>query len=580
MAYNIIFYFSDQQRWDTCGCFGQPLNVTPNLDKLAEEGVKFDNAFSPQPVCGPCRALFQTGKYPTETGCFRNNLMLPSNIKTLGEYMEKDAGYETAYVGKWHLASDGELEKKPTIDHTITAVPLELRGGYTGYWRAADVLEFTSHGYDGYVFDENNNRIDFKGYRADCINQFALDYLDQYTGEKPFFMTVSQIEPHHQNDHNHYEGPNGSKQRFADFVLPEDLKALGGNAAEEYPDYLGQCASLDENLGKLVEKLKEKGLYENTVILYASDHGSHFKTRNRDAHLNGYDDYKRSCHDGCLHVPLVICGGPFKGGKEVTELVSTESIPKTLLALAGVDVGDKMIGENLLDVVEKKNHNRANEVYAQISESRCGRCIRTADYMYSVYAPGVNGGEAAASDVYADDFLYDMFSVGGGYAAMPLIQSQVVEQHGWLTMQEFTDLITIAEMTPGPIAVNSATFVGLRIAQVPGAIIATLGCITPALFFVSLLSYIYRKYKDISLLQSVLACLRPVIVALIFGAGLSILSMVVFGESAKTLANVDWIGIGSFASAFFVLRKLKWNPILTMCLCGVAGLGLHILLGI
>lgn len=117
MAYNIIFYFSDQQRWDTCGCFGQPLNVTPNLDKLAEEGVKFDNAFSPQPVCGPCRALFQTGKYPTETGCFRNNLMLPSNIKTLGEYMEKDAGYETAYVGKWHLASDGELEKKPTIDH-------------------------------------------------------------------------------------------------------------------------------------------------------------------------------------------------------------------------------------------------------------------------------------------------------------------------------------------------------------------------------------------------------------------------------------------------------------------------------
>lgn len=155
-----------------------------------------------------------------------------------------------------------------------------------------------------------------------------------------------------------------------------------------------------------------------------------------------------------------------------------------------------------------------------------------------------------------------------------------MEQHGWLTMQEFTDLITIAEMTPGPIAVNSATFVGLRIAQVPGAIIATLGCIAPALFFVSLLSYIYRKYKDISLLQSVLACLRPVIVALIFGAGLSILSMVVFGESAKTLANVDWIGIGSFASAFFVLRKLKWNPILTMCLCGVAGLGLHILLGI
>lgn len=409
MPNNIIFYFTDQQRWDTCGCFGQPLDITPNLDQLAREGVKFDNAFSPQPVCGPCRALFQTGKWPTETGCFRNNIMLPAGVKTLANYIE-EAGYETAYIGKWHLASDGELEKPPTIDHTITAIPPELRGGYTGFWRAADVLEFTSHGYDGFVFDENMRRIDFKGYRADCINDLALEFFDQYDGDRPFFMTVSQIEPHHQNDHKHYEGPDGSKERFKDFILPEDLKALGGNAAEEYPDYLGQCASLDKNLGRLVAKLKEKGLYENTVIIFASDHGSHFLTRNRDAHLNGYDDYKRSCHDACLHVPLVIAGGPFKGGLAVQELVSTASLPKTILALAGVDVGDAMIGENLLDVVLKKDDNRPNEIYAQISESRVGRCIRTARYTYSVYAPGVNGGEAAAADLYADDFLYDMES--------------------------------------------------------------------------------------------------------------------------------------------------------------------------
>ena len=407
MPNNIIFYFTDQQRWDTCGCFGQPLDITPNLDRLAREGVKFDNAFSPQPVCGPCRALFQTGKYPTETGCFRNNIMLPAGVKTLGNYIE-EAGYETAYIGKWHLASDGELEKPPVIDHTVTAIPRELRGGYTGFWRAADVLEFTSHGYDGFVFDGDGRRIDFKGYRADCINDLALEFFDRYNGKKPFFMTVSQIEPHHQNDHGHYEGPEGSGERFKDFVLPEDLKALGGNAAQEYPDYLGQCASLDENLGKLTAKLKEKGLYENTVIIFASDHGSHFLTRNRDAHLNGYDDYKRSCHDACLHVPLVIAGGPFKGGIAVEELVSTASLPKTILALAGVDVGEAMIGENLLDVVEKKYDNRPNEIFAQISESRVGRCIRTARFTYSVYAPGVHGGAAAASGRYADDFLYDM----------------------------------------------------------------------------------------------------------------------------------------------------------------------------
>lgn len=407
MKYNIIFYFSDQQRWDTCGCFGQPLNITPNLDELAKQGVKFENAFSPQPVCGPCRALFQTGKYPTETGCFRNNIILPKNVKTLANYIE-EAGYETAYIGKWHLASDGELEKPPTIDHTINPVPLELRGGYTGYWRVADVLEFTSHGYDGYVFDENNNRIDFKGYRADCINDMAIEFLDKYDGKKPFFMTVSQIEPHHQNDRGHYEGPNGSKEKFKDFVLPHDLEVLKGNAEQEYPDYLGQCASLDENLGRLIKKLKQYGLYEKTVIIYTSDHGSHFKTRNNDSHLNGYDDYKRSCHDSSLHVPLVICGGPYKGGITISDLVSTASLPKTILSLAEIDIGENMIGENLLDLIVNKSYKRENQVFAQISESRVGRCIRTKDYLYSVYAPNLNGGKYASSEIYADDFLYDL----------------------------------------------------------------------------------------------------------------------------------------------------------------------------
>ena len=81
MAYNIIFYFTDQQRADTCGCYGQPLDITPNLDRLAKEGVKFEYAFSPQPVCGPCRALFQTGKYPTQTGCSATILCCPPALR-------------------------------------------------------------------------------------------------------------------------------------------------------------------------------------------------------------------------------------------------------------------------------------------------------------------------------------------------------------------------------------------------------------------------------------------------------------------------------------------------------------------
>ena len=170
-----------------------------------------------------------------------------------------------------------------------------------------------------------------------------------------------------------------------------------------------------------------------------------------------------------------------------------------------------------------------------------------------------------------------LFSIGGGYAAIPLIQNQVVKLHPWLSMSEFTNLITIAEMTPGPIAVNSATFVGIRIAGLSGAIVATMGCILPSCFIVSLLAYIYYRYKSVPALQSILSSLRPAVVALIASAGLSILKLVVFGENAVKNTSIDWIGATLFIAAFVALRKLKWNPILVMCLCGIAGLGLSLL---
>ena len=398
---NILFYFTDQQRWDTAGCYGQPLEVTPNLDELAKEGVVFEEAFTAQPVCGPCRALFQTGRYPTELGCFKNAVALPLDVKTVADYLN-EAGYDTAYVGKWHLASDDKNH------YETEAIPLERRGGYRGFWRAVDVLEFTSHGYDGYVFDENMQKREFLGYRVDGLTDFALEYLDSYQKENPFFLTISHIEPHHQNDRGHYEGPKGSKEEFKDFILPKDLESLGGNAKEEYPDYLGCCKRLDDNLGRIIKKLKEKVLYENTIIIYASDHGSHFQTRNQDEHKNGIDDYKRSCHSACLRVPLVIEGPGYRGGKRVKELVSTASLPKTFLAMAGIEEKGEMIGEDLKKVADGDVKGRVNEIFAQISESRVGRCVRTEKYLYSVYAPQKDGRMYADSDIYEDDFLYDL----------------------------------------------------------------------------------------------------------------------------------------------------------------------------
>ena len=116
-----------------------------------------------------------------------------------------------------------------------------------------------------------------------------------------------------------------------------------------------------------------------------------------------------------------------------------------------------------------------------------------------------------------------MFSFGGGYAAMPLIQGQVVTLHHWLSMEEFTDLITISQMTPGPIAVNSATFVGIKIAGIPGAIVATFGCILPSCVIVTLLAKLYLKYRNMGMLQGILGSLRPAVVAMIASAGIAIL---------------------------------------------------------
>lgn len=390
MKKNIIFYFSDQQRWDTVNN-----ELTPNLMKLASEGTIYKNSFTCQPVCGPARACLQTGVNATQCGCYWNGIPLPTTIKPLAQYFN-EAGYETAYIGKWHLASD----RLPGIGYhcETTAVPENKRGGYQ-YWRAADVLEFTSHGYDGYIFDNDGNQLDFKGYRADCINDFALEFLDKRDTAKPFFMFVSQLEPHHQNDHNCYEGFKETIDNYRDYPIPDDLTFLKGNYEKSYPDYLSAINRLDYNVGKLVEKLKEKGLYKDTIIIYTSDHGSHFKTRNFE--------YKRSCHDSCTHTPLIIKGGDFDGGVVDERLASLIDLPPTLLSIADIPVPKTYVGNDLTKAIGNPEIKR-DCVFIQISESQCGRAIRTEKYKYSVKTIGPTGQTQHSSSVYFEAYLYDL----------------------------------------------------------------------------------------------------------------------------------------------------------------------------
>ncbi len=387
---NIIFYFSDQQRWDTVND-----QVTPNLMKLAEEGVLFENNFTCQPVCGPARACLQSGLYATQVGCYWNGIPLPNGTPSLAHYFN-EAGYQTAYIGKWHLAS----ERLPGIGlHCeATAIPKDRLGEYQ-YFRGADVLEFTSHGYDGFIFDEDGNKLEFTGYRADCINDYATEYLDKRDKDKPFFMFISQLEPHHQNDHHCYEGYKPTVDDYKDYPIPDDLTFMKGDYEKSYPDYMSAINRLDYNVGRLVQKLKDEGIYDDTIIIYTSDHGSHFKTRTLE--------YKSACPDSATPTPRIIKGAAFVGGKRESRLTSLIDIPPTLMSLAGIDIPKQYMGIDLTKQVTGEAEPRKN-VFIQISEATNSRAIRTDRFKYSVRDLTPCGYIHSKAKVYFEDYLYDL----------------------------------------------------------------------------------------------------------------------------------------------------------------------------
>lgn len=176
-------------------------------------------------------------------------------------------------------------------------------------------------------------------------------------------------------------------------------------------------------------------------------------------------------------------------------------------------------------------------------------------------------------------FQIGLFSIGGGYAAMPLIQEQVVTIHGWMSVGEFTDLITISQMTPGPIAINSASFIGARMAGIPGALVATAGCILPSCFIVMLIAWLYRRYSNLRLIDGALKGLRPAVVGMIATAALTMLQSSWFALTGTSVGGIDLAAVILFAAAFFVLRKWKPSPILIMCACGGAGLIVYSIFG-
>ena len=396
---NVLLIISDQFRWDCIGAMGlNPMNLTPNLDRMASRGVLFRSAISNQPVCAPARASIFTGQYPSRHGVWRNGLGLAENAATLGSVM-KQAGYSTNYIGKWHLspgAADTPESRGP--------VKPQNRGGFNDLWEAANVLELTSHAYEGDLFDGDGKPLHFSNrYRADFMTDRAQLFLRSRAAQSPFLLTLSYLEVHHQNDKDTFDPPKEFAGRYPNPFVPQDLRPLPGTWPSQLGDYFACVAKMDEIVGTLRQTLVETGLDKNTIVLFTSDHGNHFRTRNAE--------YKRSPHESSIHIPLVMEGPGFNREMEVNQLVSHVDMAPTLLAAAGLAVPASMQGHNFLPLLDRRTEGWRDEVYFEMSEFVTGRGLRTPQYTYAAASPKVPGWKATPTvDKFVEYMLYDLYS--------------------------------------------------------------------------------------------------------------------------------------------------------------------------
>lgn len=431
---NVLMICADQFRADFVGASHENPSVkTPNLDKLVARGVNFRQCITNQPLCSPSRACFLTGRYATETGMWRLGLELNHSLPTIATELRRN-GYSTNFMGKWHV-SRTELEDGKEQLGWIPPGP--SRGGFDDIWEGANVTELTSHPYAGNYWDSDGNNIGFQNeYRVDFIADRGVKFIEQ-KHDKPWLLFLSQLEPHQQNDIDAFVPPlryaddfswhvyrsqlSAKQQQVLDtFAHPEspsysnpyiaqDLRNLPGNWRSHIPGYYGCVQAIDDCVGSLVAALERTNQLDHTIIVFFSDHGCTFRTR--------LGEYKRSPHDSSLRVPMVIAGPGFDRGVAIDELVSLLDLTPTLLDGAGATPPASMRGRPLKAMAHNAEMRAEwdSTAYFQISQSICGRGIRTRDWVYCAFDPSVPDGNAEYGGKYQDFALY---SIAGDPAEM------------------------------------------------------------------------------------------------------------------------------------------------------------------
>nr|WP_319509532.1 sulfatase [uncultured Draconibacterium sp.] len=334
---NIVYILTDQWRASAFGYAGDPNVKTPQLDNFAKEAVNFANAVSVCPVCTPHRASLLTGKYPTTTGMFLNDLYLPDEELCMAEIFKAE-GYKTAYLGKWHLDGHGRINN----------VEPERRQGFD-YWKALEC----SHDYNNmpYYSNEDPEMKYWKTYSPFALAKDAKQYLtDNASSDQPFLLFISVATPHFPH--------NSAPQKYKDMYPLEDLK-FAPNVPEEKKSalrkelqgYYAHCTATDEAIGRVLSKMKELNLMENTIVVFTSDHGEMMGAHGVRVYT------KQLAWDESMRVPFLIHypGINENKGVVVNAPINTPDILPSLLGLANLQIPETIEGENLAELVLNPN---------------------------------------------------------------------------------------------------------------------------------------------------------------------------------------------------------------------------------
>jgi arylsulfatase A-like enzyme len=388
---NILIIQPDQHRGDYLGCAGHPTVQTPNLDKLAAEGIRFSKAASASPVCCPFRATMQTGLYIHEHGVVDNGITLDYDFKGIAEFFV-EKGYATGYIGKWHLG--GFLPENPPGGYIEEGEPRFGWQEWQGYEKAHEFFEV-------WKFNKNKEKVRVEGYDWEPTwhTDMALDFIERKTKEnQPWCYYIAYGPPH-----NPEQCPEEFLNRYDpdDFELTPDAQQLSPEKQAKIRKilqvYHGQVTAIDHEIGRIEKRLMELGVDDNTIIIYTSDHGDVLGSHNEEI-VKKYINDKRNLGNTlrtkgkpfsmAFRIPFIVKGpGVKKQGMVCDALLNSVDMVPTILSLAGIEVPDYMPGKDMSDWYRKGKGPDQKYIYLGLRDVKnAWRAVWDGEYFLSELA--------------------------------------------------------------------------------------------------------------------------------------------------------------------------------------------------